>query len=180
MFRLSNLAKISLGALLLVSICSQAHAQSAAVFKTPDGAIYLYGLPPSSSVEIGTIGNLVKAIASNQCGLLVIRTDSTFSVDGQTINPNSITDIRTLTSNCTALANYPNAFKTPDGAIALRKSSGAVYAIAFPNHKTTRQVSVNPCGYAVLRNVTATLLNLPAITGVRADFALASFPQAKQ
>ena len=179
MSQLSNLAKISLSALLLSSMCGQAHAQSAAVFKDATGVIYLYGLPPSSSVEIGTVGNLVKAIASNECGLLVIRTDSAFSVDGQTINPSAITDVRTLTSNCTAMSSYPNNFKTPDGAIALRKSSGAVYAIAFPNHKTTRQVSVNACGYAVLRNVTATSLNLPAVTGLRAEFAVANFVQAK-
>jgi hypothetical protein len=180
MSQLFNLAKISLCVLLLTSISSQAHAQTATVFKTSDGAIYLYGREPSGSTEVGIVGNLVKAIASNECGLLLIRTDSAFSVDGQTINPNAITDVRTLTSNCTAMSSYPNVFKTPDGMnIAIKKSSGAVYAIAFPNHKTTRQVSVNACGYAVLRNVTATSLNLPAITGVRADFALASFPQAK-
>ncbi len=151
-YRLFNLAKISLAALLLTSICSQARAQSAAVFKDSTGAIYLYGLPPNSSVEVGTVGNLVKAIASNQCGLLLIRTDSTFSVDGQTIDPKAITDVRTLTSNCSTYANYPNLFKTPEDAftegggfrIALSgKTPGAAYALAFPNHKITRQVNAN-------------------------------------
>jgi hypothetical protein len=187
MFQSSNLVKISLSVLFLTLISSQAHAQTAAVFKDATGAIYLYGLPPSSSVEIGTTGNLVKAIASNECGLLVIRTDSAFSVDGQTINPNTITDVRTLTSNCTAMGSYPNNFKTPDGAftegggfrIALRKTPSTAYTVTFPNHKTTRQVSVNACGYAVLRNITATSLNLPAVTGVRAEFAVANFVQAK-
>ena len=173
-YRLFNLAKISFSALLLASICTQARAQNAAVFKDSTGAIYLYGLPPSSSVEVGTVGNLVKAIPSNECGLLVIRANSTFSIDSQIINPNAITDVRTLTNNCSTYTNYPNVFKTPEGAftegggfrIAMTgKSPNTPYALAFPNHKTTRQVSVNPCGYAVLRNVTATSLNLPTVTG---------------
>ena len=60
--RLSNLAKISLGVLFLTSICLRVNAQSAAVFKDSTGAIFLYGLQPNSSVEVGTVGNLVKAI----------------------------------------------------------------------------------------------------------------------
>ncbi len=131
MYRLSNLAKISLGALLLTSICNQVRAQNASVFKDSTGAIFLYGLQPNSSVEVGTVDNLVKAIrvaipsgiASNDCGLLIIRTDSTFSIDSQIINPNAITDVRTLTNNCTAQANYPNLFKTPEGAIAMTGKS---------------------------------------------------------
>jgi hypothetical protein len=178
-FRLSNLAKISFIVLLLTSVGLQANAQSAAVFKDSTGAIFLYGLQPNSNVEVGIVGNLVKAIASNECGLLLIRTDSAFSVDGQTINPNAVTDVRTLTSNCTSLSSYPNNFKTPDGAIALRKSPNIPYAIAFPNHKTTRQVSVNACGYAILKNVTATSLNLQTVTGGRGDFAASSLPQGK-
>jgi hypothetical protein len=178
-YRLFNLAKISLGILLLTSICSQVNAQSAAVFKDSTGAIFLYGLQPDSRVEIGIVGNLVKAIAPNQCGLLVIHSDSAFSVDGQTVNPANITDVRSLASNCSAYINYPNNFKTPDGAIAIRKSLGAVYAIAFANHKTTRQVSINACGYAILRNVTAASLNLPTVTGGRGDFAIASLPKGK-
>ncbi len=179
MSQLFNLVKISLGVLLLTSISQRVNAQSAAVFKDSTGAIFLYGLQPNSSVEVGTVGNLVKAIASNECGLLVIRTDSAFSVEGQIINPNAITDVRTLMSNCTSMSSYPSNFKTPDGAIALRKSLNTPYALAFPNHKTTRQVSINACGYAVLRNVTATLLNLPTVTGGRGDFAIASLPQGK-
>jgi hypothetical protein len=195
MFRLSNLAKISLGILFFTSICSRVNAQSAAVFKDSTGAIFLYGLQPNSTVEVGIVGNLVKAIrvaipsgiASNECGLLLIRSDSAFSVDGQTINPAAITDVRTLTSNCTSMSSYPNIFKTPDGAIAggggfriaLRKSPNILYAIAFPNHKITRQVSVNACGYAILRNVTAISVNLPTVTGGRGDFAASSLPQAK-
>ena len=185
-YRLFNLAKISLGILLLTLISQRVNAQTAAVFKDSTGAIFLYGLQPNSSVEVGIVGNLVKAIrvaipsgiASNECGLLIIRTDSAFSVDGQIINPATVTDVRTLTSNCNA-ANYPTVFKTPDGALALRKSSGAVYALAFPNHKTTRQVSTNACGYAVLRNITAASLNLPTVTGGRGDFAASSLAQAK-
>ncbi len=38
-------------------------------------------------------------IASNQCGLLLTRTDSTFSIDGQTINAQAITDVQVSTSS---------------------------------------------------------------------------------
>lgn len=187
MSQLSSLAKISLGVLLLTSISQRVNAQNAAVFKDSTGTVFLYGLQPNSSVEVGIVSNLVKAIAPNQCGLLVIRSDSAFSVDGQTVNPANITDVRQLSNDCREMSNYPNTFKTPDGAftpsggfrIALRKSSGAVYALAFPNHKITRQVSVNACGYAILRNVTAISVNLPTVTGGRGDFAVSSLPQAK-
>jgi hypothetical protein len=124
MSQLSNLVKISFGVLLLTSIPQRVNAQSAAVFKDSTGAIFLYGLQPNSSVEVGTVGNLVKAIrvaipsgiASNNCGLVLVNSAATFTIEGQTVNPASITDVRRLSNDCGKMSNYPSTFKTPDGA----------------------------------------------------------------
>ncbi len=98
----------------------------------------------------------------------------TFQIDGQSINPASITEVRSLSSNCSQMASYSGVFKTTAGAIALQLSPGADYTVTFPNHKVTRQVLVNICGYAVLKNTNTTSLNLPTATGVRADFTYAN------
>lgn len=92
-----------------------------------------------------------------------------FSIDGQTINPVSITAVQSVSTNCSEMASYPAVFKTANGAIAIKKTP-TDYTVTFPNHKITRQVLVNSCGYAVLKNTNISSLNLTTATGARADF----------
>ncbi len=102
-----------------------------------------------------------------------------FSIDGQTINPTSITAVQSISTNCSQMASYPGVFKTASGAIAIKKTPGADYTVTFPNHKVTRQVLVNSCGYALLRNVNISSLNLTTATGGRADFTYANLTVAQ-
>ncbi|MBO3463013.1 hypothetical protein G7B40_019805 [Aetokthonos hydrillicola Thurmond2011] len=59
------------------------------------------------------------------------------------------------------MANYPGVFKTALGEVAIKKNPLTPYTVIFPNHKITRQVSINSCGYAVLKNKNISILNLP-------------------
>ena len=77
------------------------------------------------------------------------------------------------------MANYPGAFKTSTGAIAIKKTPLTPYTVIFPNHKVTRQVLVNSCGYAVLKNTNISSLNLPTATVGRADFTYSNLPTAQ-
>ncbi len=115
------------------------------------------------------------------CGLVVVRFTSSFptgifSIDGQTINPTSITAVQQISTDCTQMANYPATFKTAAGEVAIKKTPLLDYTVSFPSHTLTRQVSANACGYAVLKNTNTTLLNLPTATGGRANFAYANLP----
>ena len=164
--------------------CSTALAQQATAFKDITGRIFLYGLQPSSRVGVGITGDFSKTIQANSCGLVLIRPTPSFplgifSINGQSINPASITSVQSVSTNCSQMTSYPGVFKTASGAIALKKTPGADYTVTYPNRKVTRQVLVNSCGYVVLRNVNITSLNLPTATGGRADFPVVNLPVAQ-
>ena len=57
-------------------------------------------------------------------------------MDGQTINPASITAVQSVSTNCSQMASYPAAFKTASGAIAIKKTPSADYTVTFPNHQS--------------------------------------------
>ncbi len=170
--------------IFLALLPSTIQAQQATVFKSSTGKVFLYGMQPHSKVSVDIQGDFTETIKANSCGLVVIRPSSTFSlgtfsIDGQTINSSSITSVRSLLFDCTQMTNYPAVFKTSTGEVAIKKTPGTNYTVTYLNHKVTRQVQVNSCGYAVLKNVTISSLNLPTATGGRADFAYTSLPSAK-
>jgi hypothetical protein len=159
-------------------------AQNATAFKDSTGRVFLYGLQPNSKVSVGITGDFSKTIQANSCGLVVVRPTSsfalgTFQIDGQTINSTSVNNVLSMSTDCTQMGSYPGVFKTATGGIAIKKTPSTDYTLTFPNHKATRLVLVNSCGYVVLKNVNITSLNLPTVTGGRADFAYASLPVAQ-
>ncbi|MUG92734.1 hypothetical protein F7734_09850 [Scytonema sp. UIC 10036] len=154
-------------------------AQQATVYKSGD-AVILYGVQPNTTVNIDVFKIVERAAIANSCGVLLVRSSESFAVDGQTIDPNSNLTIRELPENCSQLTGYPTTFRTTTGAIAItNKNSGSAYTIKLLNHKTTRQILSNDCGFVKLGEAQASKLNLPTITGGRADFLPSSFTQGK-
>ncbi|WP_373527379.1 hypothetical protein [Nostoc sp.] len=152
-------------------------AQQAAAFKDKNSSLFLYALPPNQPVEIEVAKSLERAIQASSCGLIVVRSDETFTIENQTVTPTSKFNIRELPKTCVELAGYPQIFETPTGAIAITgKTPNAAYTISYPNHKAKKQLTANACGFVQIRNFLASTLNLPTITASRADFAFSALP----
>lgn len=175
--------KAAINSLLIISIAAYGLpvlAQQAAVFKDSSGTVFLYGVQPNSTVTVDVTKPKQHAAIANSCGVLLVRSSETFSTDGQTIDPNSNLTIKDLPKTCGELAGYPATFRTGSGALAITgKTPQQAYTISLPNHKTTRRLVSNDCGFVKLSESTASTLNLPTITGGRADFSPANFLQAK-
>jgi hypothetical protein len=153
------------------------YAQNAAAFKDNRDSLFIYGLQPNTSVEIELQKPLQKAINANSCGLVIVKSSETFSIENTTITPNFDFNVRELPKSCADLAGYPQIFKTPTGAIAIGgKVPSAAYTISFPNNRIKKQPIANACGFVQIRNVSAQFLNLPTITAGRADFAFSALP----
>ncbi len=153
-------------------------AQQATVYKSGD-VVILYGITPNTTVNIDVTKSIERGAIANSCGVLLIRSSESFAVDGQTIDPNLNLIIRDLPKTCD-LTGYPTTFRTTTGAIAITgKSPNAAYTIKLLNHKTTRQIVSNDCGFVKLNENQANKLNLPTITGGRADFSPSNFTQGK-
>ncbi|WDD36088.1 hypothetical protein PQG02_32325 (plasmid) [Nostoc sp. UHCC 0926] len=160
---------------IFISLQLPAIAQQATAFKDKNSSLFLYALPPNQAVEIEIQKPLEKAVQANSCGLIIVKSDDTFSVESQTIMPNFNFNIRELPKTCTELVGYPQIFKTPTGAIAIGgKTPNAAYTISYPNHKVKKQLTTNACGFVQIRNFSASFINLPTVTGGRADFAFSA------
>lgn len=154
-------------------------AQQATVYKSGDSVI-LYGVQPNTTVNIDVTKVVERGAIANSCGVLLIRSSESFTVDGQTIDPNSNLSILDLPASCSQLSGYPTTFRTKTGAIAIAsKTPGGAYTIKLLNHKLTRQIVSNDCGFLRLGESQAAKLNLPTITGSRADFTPSNFTQGK-
>jgi len=163
--------------LIFISLQLPAIAQQATAFKDKNSSLFLYALPPNQTVEIEIQKPLEKAIQANSCGLIVIKSTETFSIENQTVTPSFNFDVRELPKTCVELAGYPQTFKTLTGAIAIGgKVPNAAYTVSYPSHKVKRNLTANACGFAQIRNFSASFLNLPTITAGRADFAFSALP----
>ncbi|MBN3869548.1 hypothetical protein [Nostoc sp. JL33] len=162
---------------VLISLQLPATAQQATAFKDKNSSLFLYALSPNQAVEIEIQKPLERAIQANSCGLIIVRSDETFTLENQTVTPTSNFNIRELPKTCAELVGYPQIFETPTGAIAITgKIPNAAYTIAYPSHKVTKQLTVNACGFVQIRNFSASILNLPTVTAGRADFAFSALP----
>lgn len=167
--------KLFIALTILISLQLPAIAQQATAFKDRNNSLFLYALPPNKAVEIEIQKPLERAIQASSCGLIVVRSDETFTVENQTVTSTSNFSIRELPKTCVELVGYPQTFKTSTGAIAITgKVPNAAYTVSYPNHKVTRQLTANACGFVQIRNFSALTLNLPTITASRADFAFSA------
>lgn len=158
---------------------SAVQAQQATVYKSGDVIIF-YAIQPNSTVTIDVTKPVERAAIANSCGILLIRSSESFAVDGQTIDPSSNLTIQEMPASCANLEGHPAIFRTTTGAIAITgKSPNAAYTVKLLNYKTTRQIVSNDCGFVKFNESQASKLNLPTITGGRADFSPSSFTQAK-
>jgi hypothetical protein len=162
---------------ILISLQLPAIAQQATAFKDKNSSLFLYALPPNQTVEIEIQKPLEKAIQANSCGLIIVKSADTFSVENQTVIPTSNFNIRELPKTCTEMTGYPQIFKTSTGAIAITgKVPNAAYTISYPNYKVKKRLTANACGFVQVRNFSASFINLPTITAARADFAFSALP----
>jgi hypothetical protein len=164
-----------------VAYALPASAQQASAFKDSNGIVYLYGLPPKSVVEVAVVKPFTRGVVANSCGVLLIKSSDSFSINGETINPNNFNLVtKDVPKNCSDLTGYPTVFKTSSGAIAITgKTPNNPYAVQIPNYKAKRQIVVNDCGFIRLNDKNAVTFNMPTTNGNRADFAIADFPQSK-
>jgi hypothetical protein len=170
--------KIFTALTVLISLQLPAIAQQATAFKDKNNSLFLYALPPNEAVEIEIQKSLERAIQANSCGLILVKSDDTFSIENQTIMPSFNFNIRELPKTCAELVGYPQIFKTSTAAIAIGgKTPNAAYTISYPNHKVKKQLTANACGFVQIRNFSASFINLPTITVGRADFAFSAFPK---
>lgn len=175
--RFINMNKLLIALTIFISLQLPAIAQQATAFKDKNSSLFLYALPPNQTVEIEIQKPLEKALQANSCGLIVIKSSETFSVENQTITPNFNFNIRELPKTCVELAGYPQIFKTSTGAIAISgKTPNAAYTVSFPNYKVKKQLTANACGFVEIRNFSGSFLNLPTVTTGRADFAFSALP----
>ncbi len=171
--------------IILISLQLPAIAQQATAFKDKNSTLFLYALPPNQPVEIEIQKPLEKAVQANSCGLIIVKSDEVFTVENQTVTPTSNFNIRELPKTCAELVGYPQIFKTSTGAMPAAgyayaiggKTPNAAYTIAYPNHKVTRQLTANACGFVQVRNFSASFINLPTVTAGRADFAFSALPK---
>lgn len=162
---------------IFISLQLPAIAQQATAFKDKNSTLFLYALPPNQTVEIEIQKPLEKAVQANSCGLIVVKSADTFSIENQTIMPNFNFNIRELPKTCAELVGYPQIFKTPTGAIAITgKIPNAAYTVSYPNYKVKKQLTANTCGFVQVRNFSASFLKLPTVTSGRADFAFSALP----
>ncbi|WP_375495941.1 hypothetical protein [uncultured Nostoc sp.] len=162
---------------ILISLQLPAIAQQATAFKDRNSTLFLYALPPNQTVEIEIQKPLEKAVQANSCGLIVVKSADTFSIENQTIMPNFNFNIRELPKTCAELVGYPQIFETPTGAIAVGgKVPNAAYTISYPNYKVKKRLIANSCGFVQIRNFSASFINLPTVTSGRADFAFSALP----
>ncbi|MCW5319013.1 hypothetical protein GTQ43_36885 [Nostoc sp. KVJ3] len=162
---------------IFISLQLPAIAQQATAFKDKNSTLFLYAFPPNQTVEIEIQKPLEKAVQANSCGVIVVKSADTFSIENQTIMPNFNFNIRELPKTCAELVGYPQIFETPTGAIAIGgKVPNAAYTISYPNYKVKKQLTANACGFVQIRNFSASFINLPTITAGRADFAVSALP----
>lgn len=148
-----------------------AFSQVAAAFKDSSGNVFVYGLSPNSTVNIGIKGTGTRRIRASSCGVLVVHPSvsypaQNFIVDGVAINISSVSTVRNLPKDCT-LTGYPSVFKTQTGALAiLGKTPSIPYTIQYPNYSTNKLIAANACGFVKLHNSgSLSSVNVPTITG---------------
>jgi hypothetical protein len=169
---------------IFISLQLPVTAQQATAFKDKNSTLFLYALPPNQTVEIEIQKPLEKAVQANSCGVIVVKSADTFSIENQTIMPNFNFNIRELPKTCAELVGYPQIFETPTGAMPAAgyayalggKTPNAAYTISYPNYKVKKQLTANACGFVQIRNFSASFINLPTVTAGRADFAVSALP----
>ena len=170
---------------IFISLQLPAIAQQATAFKDKNSSLFLYALPPNQAVEIEIQKPLEKAVQANSCGLIIVKSSEVFTVENQTITPDFNFNIRELPKTCAELVGYPQIFKTSTGAMPAAgytyaiggKTPNGAYTISYPNHKVKKQLIANTCGFVQIRNLSASFLNLPTVTGGRANFAFSDLPK---
>ncbi|MBC1237576.1 hypothetical protein [Nostoc sp. 2RC] len=184
----SLIALVGLGAAIASSI-SPAFAipyASNTVYKVvKEGVTTVYISATANSrvqLELGSVERSTARIVG-ACGEVRISVPSsgTFTglkVDGVAILADSLPS--QLMPSCVSGAfseSRPENFRTPNGqVVVVGKTPGAAVAIALPN-ESTRNISVNGCGFAVLRSTTSTPLP-DTFKFASTDYTVSSLPDA--
>lgn len=162
--------------------------QSATVYKaTESGAtVVVFSSSPGSRIQVN-LGSSPKATAkiAGSCGEVKISVPSSGSfaglkVDGTAVDAASL-PTQTLPSCVSGSFAEPRTsnFKTPSGQVVIvGKAPNAAVAIELPQ-PSTRSVSINACGFGVLK--AATGQSLPESFNVQStSYTTASLPDAQK
>ncbi|MBD2773200.1 hypothetical protein ICL16_14265 [Iningainema sp. BLCCT55] len=157
------------------------------VYKATDGGntVVIFSASPGSKVQVN-LGSQSKPSAKivGACGEIKISVPSSGSftglkVDGTAVDTASLAT-QTLPScvNGTFAEPRSNNFKTPSGQVVIvGKTANTAASIELPQ-PTTKSVSVNACGFGVLKASTGQ--TLPATFNVdTTEYTLASLPDAQ-
>jgi hypothetical protein len=150
-----------------------------------DGVTTVYVSATANSrvqLELGSVERSTARIVG-ACGEVRISVPSSGSwdglkVDGTAIDATSLaTQVLPACTNGTFAEARTSNFKTPNGQIVIvNKSVGSGVAITLPGD-ATRNLSINACGFGVLRSTTSTALpNSFSMSGT--NYTVSSLPDA--
>ena len=185
--RLGIAAATSAIALQNLTLIPIAVADTGRVFKDTIGNVYVYGLSPLSTVQIGVGVPATRQIRANSCGLVVVKPSARYPSGDIEIEGVSLT-VANLAIDTIPLCNKGvqqearlTPFKVVGGAIAIPgKLAEQFYTITYLNQSARRSRSSNACGFVRINNIgLGTQLGLPGTTGVIAQFAVADIPSSK-
>lgn len=170
MRKVQRIAAVAFGIGAIVTSMSPASAvpyKGDTVYKVvKDGVTSIYISSTANSrvqVDLGSVERSTARIVG-ACGEVRISVPSsgTFTglkVDGTAISADSLPS-QVMPSCVNGAFSEPRTenFRTPNGQVVIvNKTPGAAVAIVLPN-EATRNISVNACGFAVLRATTSTAL----------------------
>ncbi|GBE95740.1 hypothetical protein [Nostoc cycadae] len=189
MRKANKLVAIVLGVGAIASSISPASAvpyKGSNVYKVvKEGVTSIYISSTANSrvqVDLGSVERSTARIVG-ACGEVRISVPNSGSftglkVDGASISADSLpSQVMPSCVNGTFSEPRPDNFRTPNGQVVIvNKTPGAAVAIALPN-EATRNLSVNACGFAILRATTSTALpDSFSISGT--DYTTASLQDA--
>ena len=172
---------------LQIALIPLAVADTGRVFKDTIGNVYVYGLSPLSTVQIGVGVPATRQIRANSCGMVVVKPSARYpsgdiSIEGVSIAlANLATNTIPLCNKGTQSEARLTPFKVVGGAIAIpQKTPNQFYTITYSNQSAQHKRNSNACGFVRINNTgLGTRLGLPTTTGAIAQFALTDIPSSK-
>ena len=160
--------------------------QGATVYKAMDSGstIVVFSGTAGSRIAV-SLGSTDKSTArlAGSCGELRISVPSTGSfaglkVDGVAVDASALS-VQTLPSCVSGSFSEPRTtnFKTATGQVVIvGKTAGSAVAVSLPS-ATTRNVTVNACGFGVLKSTSTSALPSSFMVGTT-NYTVASLPDA--